>query len=179
MRILALSGSSASNSINQALLECALGRLSGVEIDRVSVRDLSAPVFSTDVEAAEGVPPDMVAFHGRVQAADAVVLASPEHNGFPPAMLKNTIDWASRVDRQNKWLQKPLVLLSTSPGPGGGRHNLENLVKFTPRYGAEVVGSFFLPRFHQAFDLAGGRVRDPEQQAALDALMNALAARLA
>lgn len=124
----------------------------------VSVIDISAPIYSVDVEQADGVPAEMQALYAKIQSADAVLLASPEHNGMVPAMLKNTIDWLSRVEPGKKWMIKPLALLATSPGGRGAQTALSALLDTAPRWGANVVGSFSLGKFQEGYDGTGGLV---------------------
>src|SRR5258708_1520034 len=66
-------------------------------------------------------PPRVPRLCERIKAADAVLIASPEHNGSMPAALKNVIDWMSRF-KPPPFVNMPCAVLSASPGPlGGGR----------------------------------------------------------
>lgn len=168
MRVLALIGSPSFTSINAALTDHALSLLpEGTQVDRVSVLELNQPFYQPDIEAASGVPADLVDLHARIAAADAVILASPEHNGGMPAMLKNTLDWLSRVKQGTPWLPRPLLLLSASPGGRGGAGNLKAIAGFAPWWGATVVGSFSLGGFYKAFDSGRPGLVDPAQARAL------------
>ncbi|MCP4809167.1 MAG: NAD(P)H-dependent oxidoreductase [Proteobacteria bacterium] len=146
MAILALSGSSALDSINHRFVTWAAAQ---IRADVVRVLDFPAPIFSVDLEREKGVPASMQALYDRLHAADGLILAMPEHNGGPPAMLKNAIDWVSRVDR--KVFAMPTVLLSTSPGPRGGLTNTSHWAGLLPHWGATVVGAHAMGSFHQAF----------------------------
>jgi chromate reductase, NAD(P)H dehydrogenase (quinone) len=171
-KVLALSGSSSSRSINRQLLGVA-SRLAvefGAEVDSLSVRSVNAPIFSVDIESE--VPADIRNFAERLRAAELVMLASPEHNGMVPAMLKNVIDWHSRIDRA-VWKAKPVILISTSPGGHGGGRVLESLGKVVPAWGAKVIGSFSLARFAQAFDAHAQALVDPARHHELLALVKA------
>lgn len=165
--VLAISGSSSSQSINQTLLRYAVAQAGGAEVELVSVRDFPAPLFSVDIEKEHGVPAPIADLYARIQAADGLIIASPEHNGSMPAMLKNAIDWLSRVQPGQKFMAKPLLLLSTSPGPGGGATNLGNMATLAPWWGAEVMASFSLGRFGDAFGQEEGQLRDEDSAARL------------
>lgn len=166
-RILAIAGSSSSTSINKLLLAHACTQLADFEVEQITVLDFPAPFFSVDVEQSEGLPAPIADLHARIQAADGVIIASPEHNGLMPALLKNTIDWLTRVKSGQKFMEKPLLLLSTSPGGYGGRTNVETMAKLSPRWGATAVSTFSLARFHETFDQANGVITDAESAKAL------------
>lgn len=167
--IVALSGSSARSSINHRFVTWAAAQVPGVEV--VRVLDFPAPIFSVDLEQDQGVPAAMQALHERLAAADGLVLAMPEHNGGPPAMLKNAIDWLSRIDR--KVFGKPTLLLSASPGPRGGVTNVEHFARVLPHWGATVVATHSLGGFHTAFGDDGPT--NPDVADAVRASMRALA----
>ncbi|MFT7621480.1 MAG: chromate reductase [Myxococcota bacterium] len=177
MKILALSGSSSSKSLNHRLLRYATSLASQEHpIQTVSVRDIDAPIFSVDIEAESGIPADIETLHLDARSADAIILATPEHNGGMPAMLKNVIDWLSRVQSEKKWCARPVLLLSTSPGGRGGQTNLQHLATIMPFWGAEIGGSFSLGRFYDAWDMEQNRPTDPDQAARIQALIDGLIA---
>lgn len=175
MRVLALNGSSSSTSIHRTLIDLVAAALGPeVETDVANLTDLPAPLYSVDLEKAGYVPQSMRELAARIQASDAVVFASPEHNGLPPAILKNAIDWLSRLERGTPWLAKPVVMVSTSPGPNGGASNLEHLARLAPFWGATVVGSYSLGGFYKAVDGETGQLRDPAEQARLEQALSGL-----
>lgn len=178
MSVLAICGSPSSTSINRRLLHAALSVLpEGTAVDEVWVRELDLPMYSPDHEQEHGFPADALALRKRLEAASVVVLASPEHNGSMPAMLKNAIDWLSRTPREGRFFARPVALLSTSPGGRGGATNLGALSSVMPHWGAEVLGSFSLPSFRSAWDVEAGAVKDTEKAAELAALMARVAER--
>ncbi len=178
MSVLAICGSPSSTSINRRLLHAALSMLpAGTEVDEVWVRELDLPLYSPDHEREHGFPADALALRKRLEAASVVVLASPEHNGSMPAMLKNAIDWLSRTPREGRFFARPVALLATSPGGRGGSTNLGALTSVMPHWGAEVLGGFSLPSFRSSFDAETGVVQDADRAAELAALMALVAAR--
>jgi chromate reductase, NAD(P)H dehydrogenase (quinone) len=149
MKILALAGSNSPNSINKQLLNYA-SNLTGqtVTILDMTIYD-NLPFYSTLRQQSDGFPPEIEALYAQIQAHDGILIASPEHNGSIPAVFKNVIDWLSRIDM--KFLgQKPVLLLSTAPGPNGGRTNLAQLANLVPWWGADLIGTYSLGKFQEA-----------------------------
>ena len=73
------------------------------------------PLYNQDEDA--NPPAAWMKLRQRVQAADAVLFVTPEHNRSVPAALKNALDIASRPYGQNAWNRKPGAVISASPGP--------------------------------------------------------------
>lgn len=93
----------------------------------IDLRDYPLPIYDGDVEAAEGVPAAAAELARIIAAHDAMVIATPEYNGGPPALLKNTFDWITRLGRaagepdgKAALAMRPTLLLSASPGANGG-----------------------------------------------------------
>lgn len=117
MKILGISGSNRKQSFNTALLEEAkrmLPERSTLEIFDVS----SFPLYSQDIERN---PPEIVReFKQNIRAADAILIASPEHNYTITAVLKNAIEWGNRPGEDNSWDGEPAAIISASTGVRGG-----------------------------------------------------------
>jgi chromate reductase len=127
-RLLLLGGSLRRDSHQRRLLEC-LARLceSDSEIDMVQHGEIALPLFDQDLEDNPSVMREVLALHSRIELADGLVLASPEHNSQVSAFLKNTVDWVSRLPRiipniapNNAFQNKPVLLTSASTGWTGG-----------------------------------------------------------
>ena len=71
----------------------------GVGADLDDQADHPMPIYHGDDEVAEGPPATAVALHDLLAAADGLIVVTPEYNGGPPALLKNSLDWVTRVDR--------------------------------------------------------------------------------
>lgn len=84
------------------------------------------PPYDADIEA-RGVPPAVAQLKDQIEAADALVIATPEYNRSIPGVLKNAIDWASRPAHRSPLVGKRVVLMGASPGRGGARRALEDL----------------------------------------------------
>ncbi|MBX3095965.1 MAG: NAD(P)H-dependent oxidoreductase [Fimbriimonadaceae bacterium] len=124
--ILGLSGSARAESYNRTLLTYALDKLNaeGATTETFSFRDHPQPLYDADLESQEGLPDSVLQMRAAIMAADGVVIASPEYNSSITPLLKNAIDWGSRMDPESKqgnvWKGKPILLLGASPGALGG-----------------------------------------------------------
>ena len=129
MQILALAASNRRGSFNRRLLGLAVAALEAqpdVDVEILDLREHPLPLYDADLQDRDGFPASVRHIHDRVAAADALVVASPEYNGGYPALLKNLIDWVSRVD-MFVFHPRYVGLLSATPGKGGGRRGLVHL----------------------------------------------------
>ena len=76
------------------------------------------PLYNADVQA-EGIPAAVEAMGAAIKAADGLIIVSPEYNYSVPGVLKNAIDWLSRLS-PNPFKAKPILIQSASPGALGG-----------------------------------------------------------
>lgn len=126
--LLGVSGSLRAESSNRKLIREA-GRHYGGEFVE---GDLRMPLYDGDLEQAEGVPEAAVALAGQIEAAEAVVISTPEYNQSFSGVLKNALDWVSRI-KGNPWADKPVLLLSAAAGrSGGARANYALRLAMTP-----------------------------------------------
>ena len=177
-KILCFCASNSQKSINHDLLVAACELVEGHEKTYSALRDIDLPLYSLDIEAEEGYPEEIQDFFELIEAHDAVIIASPEHNGATPAAFKNLIDWGSRYanTQPHKLLaDKPVLLLSTSPGEKGGASNLALLTKLLGYQGAKIVGSYSRGSYGQHF--TDGKA-DAETQSALREALKPLLAQL-
>jgi NAD(P)H-dependent FMN reductase len=155
MKILAFGASTSSESINRQLANFAANQIQNAQVTDLDLRSLSLPLYSSDEEQANGIPDDARRLFELIGDHDAVVISLAEHNGSYAAAFKNLYDWASRVE-QKLWQGKPMLLLSTSPGPRGGATVMEAAKATFPRMGADRRASFSLPSFYENFDVNQG-----------------------
>ena len=131
--LLGISGALREGSTNSKLLREAARLFDPAEF---AMADLDLPLYDADVEEGEGIPDKVRALHGQIAAADAVVISTPEYNKGPPGVLKNALDWVSRV-APGPWADKPVAVMSAAAGRAGGeRAQLvlrTFLVPFQPR----------------------------------------------
>ena len=136
--------------------------------------DLRLPLFDEDLEIAEGFPAAVLALHAQITSADAIIIATPEYNKALPGVLKNALDWVSRVPGA-AWRDKPVAILSAADGRAGGERAQYSLrlclTPFRPRVlpGPEVM----IAHSRSAFD-AAGRLTDDRSRKGLTELMGLL-----
>lgn len=174
-KIIAFSGSNSSQSINQQLITIVAKYIKNVEVEIIDLRDYPAAVYSIDDEIKNGFPSTIEGLHEKIGKADGFIVSSPEHNGSMPAVLKNTIDWLSRMGRK-VFNEKPTVFLSTSPGPRGGMSALQHLLAIMPYQGADVIGGHSIGSFQDK--IANGELIKGEDRDKIISLMEALEAKV-
>ena len=156
-KIIAFSASSSKNSINKQLATYAANLFENWVVEILDLNDYEMPIFSVDKEKENGIHEFAHAFYAKIGSADFVVISFAEHNGAYSSSFKNILDWASRINSKT-FQEKPVLLLSTSPGPRGGNSVLEIAKNRFPFQGAVVKGSFSLPSFNDNFDIEKGIV---------------------
>ena len=175
IRILGIAGSLRAASFNRALLRAAVELApSGVEI--TTFDELGAvPFYDGDVEVA-GEPKAVNALRTALDAADAVLLVTPEYNDGTSAVLKNAIDWASRPP-QRTIAGKVVAVMGSSVTPGGARGGIESVKRSLRRAGSDVLDEqVAIPSVAGAFD-AGLRLTDNLVRSEVAALVATLATR--
>ncbi|MET0674224.1 MAG: NAD(P)H-dependent oxidoreductase [Bradyrhizobium sp.] len=99
LKILVIPGSLRTGSLNAKLAAVAahaLGR-EGADVTRISLGDFPLPIYDGDLQAKSGVPKHAVNLKRMISAHHGVLIVTPEYNSSVPALLKNMIDWVSRV----------------------------------------------------------------------------------
>ena len=117
LKILGVCGSLRKSSYNMAALRACNDMMpAGMSMKIAQIGDL--PMYNQDVFDT-GIPEPVKRFEAELRAADGVLIASPEYNFSVPPVLKNAIDWVSKLPKQ-PWQDKPIAILSASQGPLGG-----------------------------------------------------------
>ncbi|MFN4157069.1 MAG: NADPH-dependent FMN reductase [Gemmobacter sp.] len=169
-RLLGLCGALRAGSTNLKLLREAARIYAPTRFDE---GDLRLPMYDGDLEA-DGVPEAVTRLAEAIKGADAVVIATPEYNKSISGVLKNALDWVSRVPG-GVWRDKPVAIVSAAAGRAGGERAQYALRlclnPFRPRVlaGPEVM----VAASGEAFD-AEGRLLDPLTVKGLTELMGAL-----
>lgn len=166
VKILAFCGSPRRESLNQKLLEIAASaaQSDGAEVTFISLADFPLPIYDVDVESAHGVPERVRALQELFAGHDALLVASPEHNGGYTAALKNMLDWVSRPTASGSsglslFAGKVAAVVSASPGPMGGIRAMLGMRGVLEKLGAILIPQgFSLGSAHQAFGDNGGLI---------------------
>lgn len=101
----------------------------GYEANYIQIDHL--PLYNQDHDADS--PQEFIDLREQVEAQDALIFVTPEHNRSVPTALKNAIDAASRPYGENKWAGKPALIASQSPGAisgFGANHHLRQMLTF-------------------------------------------------
>src|SRR5207247_8146790 len=131
LKILVIPGSLRSGSLNAKLAAVAAHALAqeGAEITRISLSDFPLPIYDGDLQAKSGVPKHAVNLKRMMAAHHGVLIVTPEYNSSVPALVKNTIDWVSRVQdahetRGQVFRERVFAIASASGGRLGGSRAL-------------------------------------------------------
>ncbi|MGV8947475.1 MAG: NADPH-dependent FMN reductase [Lutibacter sp.] len=166
MKILALAGSSSSTSRNKELVKYVLKQFTEHDINLLDLKDFDMPVFSIDREKV-GFPQEAYNFLKAIEKCDIIICSMAEHNRSYTAAVKNIFDWSSRINVK-VFQDKPMFLMSTSPGGYGGGNVMATAQKFFPQFGADIRDTFSLPKFIENFDVRNTEIINAEFKAELD-----------
>jgi len=174
LTVLGFAGSLRARSYNRGLLRAAQELAPpGMEI---RIFDLAPiPLYNADVEA-EGDPAPVAAFKAAIAQADALLIATPEHNYGVPGVLKNAIDWASRPPGESVLIGKPVAIMGASLGMAGtarAQLQLRQCFVFT-RTPALLYPELLVARAAEKFDAEGSLTDEPTRER-LRELLGALA----
>ena len=147
-KILFFAGSNGSHSMNARLAAAAaqLAEGHGAQATVLDLKDYELPLYCADLEAEEGIPDNAVKLKELFMDHEGVFVASPEYNGSFSPLLKNTIDWISRVRGEGEpmlpaFKGKVYAIGAISPGAMGGIRGLVPLRMLFGNIGIHVVPS--------------------------------------
>ncbi len=130
MKIVGISGSLRAHSMHRGILRAVSTHLTHREVAFATVGVGDFPLYDQDLNA-QGIPDVVLTAHQELASADAIVLASPEYNYSVSGVLKNAIDWFSRVENQ-AFNGKAVAIMGASPGLGTARsqYHLRQILVF-------------------------------------------------
>jgi NAD(P)H-dependent FMN reductase len=172
--VLVVSGSMRERSLNTRLAKLAADALEreGVEVDHGAMREFDCPSYDGDGEDTDGVPEGARELCRRLERVHGFVIASPEYNAAMPGVLKNAIDWTSRL-RPQPFHLKHALLMSASPSMVGGNRGLWSLRVPLEHLGATVYPDMFsLAQAHETLD-GDGRIASDMLRERFDATIHA------
>ena len=145
-KILCFSGSARKDSLNKKLALFAFSSIknSGAEATYIDLADFELPLYNGDLESASGIPENAYKLKSVFCDHDGLFIASPEHNSSYSALLKNTIDWISRINENGEaplsaFTNKVAAIAAVSPGLLGGYRGLIPLRLLLNNIGITVV----------------------------------------
>jgi chromate reductase len=172
-RVLGICGSLRSKSYNRSALHAAAALLpEGLQFTEARYDDV--PLYNQDVQN-QGFPEAVTRLAEEIRSADAILIASPEYNFSVSGVLKNAIDWLSRVPAP-PFKDKPVAILSATQGPLGGARNQYDLRKILGSQDALVLvkPEVFIGLAQNKFD-AEGQLTDEATRKLLSDQMAAFA----
>ncbi|KAB2884429.1 MAG: NAD(P)H-dependent oxidoreductase [Pseudorhodoplanes sp.] len=181
-RILVFAGSIRSGSHNTVLAALAAKELAlaGAEVTRISLADYPMPLYDADLEAKSGPPEHAVRLKQMMMAHHGVFIASPEYNASVTPLLKNAIDWVSRVQEGREvalaaYRNRAFALGGASNGQFGAVRSLMALRQILELgCGAPVIPEqIAVTRAADAFDDMG-QLKDERSRSQLNAVVRRL-----
>lgn len=145
-RILVFAGSIRTSAFSGKVADIAQRELAlaEAEVTRISLGDYPLPLMNEDLEREEGIPQPALQLARQILAHDGLLIASPEYNASIPPLVKNALDWVSRVRRDGDravrpFADKAVALCSSSDGVFAGMRGLYHLRAVLMACGAEVI----------------------------------------
>lgn len=130
-KILVLPGSTRAGSHNVRLAALAAKELTLLDADvtRISLADYELPIYEAELEAKAGAPVNAYKLKQMIMAHQGVFIASPEYSASVTPLLKNAIDWVSRVRERGDptyaaFKGRVFAISSASPERAGGLRSL-------------------------------------------------------
>lgn len=183
-RILVFAGSTRTGAYSGKTADIAQRELAlqGAEVTRISLGDYPLPIMDQDLEREKGIPENAVKLARLFAVHDALLIATPEYNGSMPALLKNVIDWVSRVKKDGGKPLRPypgkvVALCSSSDGHFAGIRSINHLRAVLSHIQMEVISpQCSVPFGAEAFD-ADGNFREERLQKAMERVCRTLIER--
>lgn len=180
-RILLFAGSIRGDSFNARLAALAAKAVAmrDAEATLLSLADYPMPIYNGDDEKQSGVPDAARRLSAQMVAHHGIFVVTPEYNQSLPALLKNTIDWVSRIRPEkgepSPWTGRVWALGAASPGYYGGIRSLMHLRQIlVGSLGCTVIpDQVSVPSAGTAF-AADGALASERAQAQLEAVVGRL-----
>jgi NAD(P)H-dependent FMN reductase len=162
-RILVFAGSIRSDAFSGKTADAATKELAlqGADVTRISLADYPLPIMDQDLEQERGIPENALKLGRLFAAHDGFLIASPEYNASIPPLLKNTLDWISRIKNDRgkplrPYAGKVVGLCSSSDGNFAGVRGLYHLRAVLMNLQVDIITpQCCVPRAQEAFDEEG------------------------
>jgi chromate reductase, NAD(P)H dehydrogenase (quinone) len=181
LKILVIPGSLRTGSHNARLAATAAHELAqaGADVTRISLADFPLPIYDGDLQTKSGVPKPAINLKRMIGVHHGVLIVTPEYNSSVPPLIKNTIDWVSRVQdahetRGQVFRERAFAIAAASESRLGGTRALAALRLILSACRATVVPNQLALSFAgEAYDDMD-RLKHPPDIEALDALVRQL-----
>jgi chromate reductase len=182
-KLLFFAGSAREASFNKRLarLGAEIAEANGLAATFADLGDYPMPLYDADLQAIDGIPDNALKFEALMKVHTGIFIACPEYNASITPLLKNTLDWVSRVRNEG---EEPLAVFKTrvfalgaaSPGGMGGLRGL-NTVRTTLELGLGALvlpDQFAIPKAGEAFQ-ENDHLRNKDSQEKFKQLVQKLA----
>jgi chromate reductase len=181
LKILVIPGSLRTGSHNARLAAAAAYQFAqaGADVTRISLADFPLPIYDGDLQSKSGVPKHAINLKRMIGAHHGVLIVTPEYNSSVPPLVKNTIDWVTRVQdahevRGQVFRERPFAIAAASENRLGGTRCLAALRLILSACHASVIPSQLALSFAaEAYDDMD-RLKHPADIEALNALVRQL-----
>jgi NAD(P)H-dependent FMN reductase len=181
LKILVIPGSLRTGSLNARLAAAAVHEIaqSGAEVTRISLGDYPLPIYDGDLQTKSGVPKNAVNLKRMMSAHHGVLIVTPEYNSSVPPLVKNTIDWVTRVQdnhetRGQVFRERAFAIAAASESRLGGTRSLAALRLILSACHAMVIPNQLALSFAgEAYDDMD-RLKHPADAEALRAMVRQL-----
>ena len=120
-------------------------------VELLDLKEYNFPLFDERLRFQESPTDQMLSFAAKINAADGVLIVTPEYNGGYPASLKNAIDLL-----YDEWHRKPVAISTVSEGGFGGSQVITSLQFVLWKMRAWTVAAMFpVPNVSKSFDEKG------------------------
>jgi chromate reductase, NAD(P)H dehydrogenase (quinone) len=183
IKLLFVAGSAREGSFNKKLarLGADIAAANGLQATFADLGDYPMPLYDGDLEAKSGAPDNAVKLKALMSIHEGVFIACPEYNASITPLLKNTLDWISRIKTEGEaplhvFKSRVFALGSASPGAFGGMRSLMATRQVLELgLGALVLpDQIAIPRAMDAFE-ENGHLKDKAQQASFKTVIEKLA----
>jgi chromate reductase len=130
-KILVFASSTRAGSYNVKLAALAAKELTLIDADvtRISLADYPLPLYDPDLDARIGQPANALKLKQMIMAHHGVFIASAEYSASVTPLIKNAIDWVSRVREKGDptyaaFKNRVFAIGAASVGPAGGLRSL-------------------------------------------------------
>ncbi len=182
--LLFFAGSARTASFNKKLarLGATIAGANGIKATFADLGDYPMPLYDGDLESKDGVPENAGKLEALMRLHSGVMIVAPEYNASITPLLKNTLDWISRIRREDGvpassvFKTRVFALAAASPGGTGGMRGLIT-VRHTLEHGLGALvlpEQFLLPRAGAAYD-DDGHLADKDAQERFKGLIQQLA----
>jgi NAD(P)H-dependent FMN reductase len=181
LKILVIPGSLRTGSLNARLAAAAAYEFAqaGAEVTCISLADFPLPIYDGDLQTKSGVPKNAVNLKRMIGAHHGVLIVTPEYNSSVPPLVKNTIDWVTRVQdvqeaRGQVFRERAFAIAAASESRLGGVRALAALrLVLTACHATVIPNQLALSFASEAYDDMD-RLKHPADIEALGALVRQL-----